>query len=155
LQTNISNPTPKTGETDLSNSVLVEPLTKLERVKTMVGDNDSVISEHSEGAEAEIESEAEGTVDLRLSLEKNFDGNPWIDGMVDPVSPTKSHFSFLCNPTEEPQIGTPRFAAMSMTSIPEPVQESVSKEKDRSGTYTVNFIYHPKYEGERKMVNSG
>jgi hypothetical protein len=90
----------------------------------MVGDSDSIISEHSEGAESEAEEESEP----RLSLEKNFNGKLWIDGMVDPVSPTKSHFSFLYNPTEVPQMRTPGFGAMSMTSIPEPVQESVCKE---------------------------
>lgn len=113
----------------------------------MVGDSDSIISEHSEGAEAEEQSEEDS--EPRFSLEKNLNGNIWIDGMVDPVSPTKSHFNFLCNPTEVPQMRTPGFGAMSMTSIPEPVQESECKEKDSSGKYTINISSHPKYEGER------
>lgn len=112
LPTNISNPTPKNGRSDLSNSVLNSPLIKLQRVKAMGGDSDSIISEHSEEGEGEVNA------DPMLTFENFADGNPWIDGMVDPVSPHRSHFTFLGSPNEVPRMATPGLGGMSMAFDP-------------------------------------
>jgi hypothetical protein len=114
LPTNINNPTPKTDRSDFPNSVLNKRLTKLQRVKSIVGDSDSIISEHSE----EGEEDRVGNADEMLGFENFTDENPWVDGMVDPVSPDKSHFTFLGSPTEVPRMGTPGFGSMSKAFDP-------------------------------------